>query len=315
MSSSQHDDLFDLFKLDAVVTDNYTTHVEYRNDRVRGIRKEKIENRWYRERDIGEGAFGKVWLEVRRDTNDKRAVKRVSKLLMLDYKKELLALAKFSKDKYQQEGTFVKFFGWFEDSLNIFLAMEFLELGDLEQYITATASISEDEVKEITIDVLNGLQIMHYEKFAHRDLKPSNIFVVQKPPESRWWVKIGDFGISKRAEHGITSLHTVIGTPHYMAPEITGDLDIDEPTSVYDTAVDMWSLGCVIYKIATQRVPFSTFKDMKKFYYGKTPFPEQLLLEKAACSVDGVRFIKKLILPNPKDRLSAPSALEQPWLS
>lgn len=55
--------------------------------------------------------------------------------------------------------------------------MEYLELGDLEQHITE--SITENDVKGITKDMLNGLRIIHSENFAHRDLKPGNIFVVQ----------------------------------------------------------------------------------------------------------------------------------------
>lgn len=90
----------------------------------------------------------------------------------------------------------VIFFGWFEDPSNLFLSIEYFELGDLERYITEV--ITEDDVKDIIKDVLNGLRIMYSENFAYRDLKPSNIFVVQMPPASKWWVKIGDFGISKR---------------------------------------------------------------------------------------------------------------------
>lgn len=230
--------------------------------------------------------------------------------LKSDYKKELLALAIFSKPQYQQQDLFVKFFGWFEDPFNLYLSMEYLELGGLEQHITA--SINENDVKDITRDLLNGLRIMHRENFAHRDLKPGNIFVAQKPPSKPWLVKIGDFGISKRTQGDMTALRTTIGTPLYMAPEITGDLDIDEPTSEYDNAVDIWSLGCVIYKIATQHVPFPSSRDIRRFCDGRVVFPENHLLEKM--SVDGVEFVRKLIVPYPENRLSAENALEEPWL-
>jgi len=315
MASLQGLDLIEHFRQDAVVTANCTTHIEYKTNRARGIRKEKVERRWYREQRIGQGTFGKVWLEVTREDDDveKRAVKIIDKscMLGLDYKKELLALAKFSKHQYQQEEVLVKFFGWFEDSSNLFLSMEYFELGDLEKHITE--SITEDDVKDITTDVLNGLRIMHSENFAHRDLKPSNIFVVQKPPASKWWVKIGDFGISKRVQGDVTALRTQIGTPAYQAPEISGYLDTDELTSMYDNTVDIWSLGCVIYKIATQRVPFPEPGAVPKFCYRRLPFPEQPLLAKM--SMVGVEFVKSLIVPNPRERLSVESALEASWLS
>jgi serine/threonine protein kinase len=189
--------------------------------------------------------------------------------------------------------------------------MEYFELGDLEKHITE--SVTEDDVKDITTDVLNGLRIMHSENFAHRDLKPSNIFVVRKPPTSKWWVKIGDFGISKRVQGDMTALRTRTGTLAYQAPEINGYLDNDELTSVYDNAVDMWSLGCVIYKIATQKVLFPQPSTVSNFCNGRLPFPEQLLLAKM--SMVGMEFVKSLIVPNPRERLSAETALETSWLS
>jgi serine/threonine protein kinase len=188
----------------------------------------------------------------------------------IDYKKEILALAKFSKPQYQQQEVLVKFLGWFEDTSDLFLYMEYFELGDLEGHITE--SITEDEVKDITTNLLNGLRIMHSESFVHRDLKPGNIFVVRKPQAANWWVKIGHFGISKRVNHEQTALCTSIGTRPYMAPEVTGDLDTDEPAPMYNNAVDIWSLGCVIYTIATQRELFPSPRDVKKFCEGKNLF-------------------------------------------
>jgi Protein tyrosine and serine/threonine kinase len=134
-SASSQNDLLDLFKLEAVVTSKCTTHIEYRTDRARGIRNERVEKKWYKKQCIGNGGFGKVWLEATQDDDDdveKRTVEIINKAKMrplrVDYNKELLALAKFSK----QEEVLVKFFGWFEDSLNLFLSMEYFELGDLE---------------------------------------------------------------------------------------------------------------------------------------------------------------------------------------
>ncbi|KAI9782137.1 MAG: hypothetical protein M1839_005484 [Geoglossum umbratile] len=288
-------DLLEHFRLDAKVTVESSTHIDYKTDETQGICKEKVERRWHRTQCIGRGVFGVVWLEVREESGgvEKRAVKVIDKKMMqrrrVDYKMELLALSEFSKLQYEQEGVLFKFFGWFEDSSNIFLSMEYFELGDLEQHIGE--SLVEDDMKDITTDVLNSLRIIHSENFTHRDLKPGNIFVVEKPPASKWRVKIGDFGVSRR----------------------TGYVGADEPILVYENAVDMWSLGCIIYRIATKKIPFPTPKAVFKFCRGVLPFPERPLLAKI--SVDGAEFIKSLITPTPRDRLSAVSALEAPWLS
>jgi serine/threonine protein kinase len=75
---------------------------------------------------------------------------------------------------------FVDFFGWFQNDNAMFLAMEYMPLGDLEHNLqdienslTHTRSpLPEEEVQEITQQILEGLKIMHLEGFAHRDLKP-----------------------------------------------------------------------------------------------------------------------------------------------
>lgn len=73
----------------------------------------------------------------------------------------------------------------------MFLAMEYMPLGDLEQNLQQfeksptheRSALPEDEVQEITRQIIEGLNIMHAKGFAHRNLKPQNAFVVQKQPQ------------------------------------------------------------------------------------------------------------------------------------
>lgn len=64
------------------------------------------------------------------------------------------------------------FFGWFQNDSDIFLAMEYVPLGDLERNLGQAKKIPETEARCITEQLLLGLEIMHAECFAHRDLKP-----------------------------------------------------------------------------------------------------------------------------------------------
>jgi serine/threonine protein kinase len=73
----------------------------------------------------------------------------------------------------------VHFFGWFQNDNAIFIAMEYLQMGDLENNLQeleksnyAGCALSEEEVKDIITNILEGIKIMHAEGFAHRDLKP-----------------------------------------------------------------------------------------------------------------------------------------------
>jgi serine/threonine protein kinase len=68
---------------------------------------------------------------------------------------------------------FVDFFGWFKDGSDMFLAMEYVPLGDLEKNVLGhSGKIPEVEARDIAEQILSGLKLMHAESFAHRDLKP-----------------------------------------------------------------------------------------------------------------------------------------------
>lgn len=70
----------------------------------------------------------------------------------------------------QYDHCFVKSFGWYEDNMDIFIAMEFFPEGDLGKYLGSP--LPEQEAQDIAAQVLEGLQFMHSHNFAHRDLKP-----------------------------------------------------------------------------------------------------------------------------------------------
>lgn len=71
----------------------------------------------------------------------------------------------------QAEATFVRFDGWFEDDKKIYIAMEYLEYGDLEQCVST--ALREPEARAIVAQVTEALEFMHRKSFTHRDLKPS----------------------------------------------------------------------------------------------------------------------------------------------
>ena len=147
-----------------------------------------------------------------------------------------------------------------------------------------------------------------------------NIFVKAKPPESpRWGVKIGDFGISKRVQNNATALRTRAGTDGFQAPEILGYVDEDKESSEYSKAVDIWSLGCVLYYVAAKRVPFSEGdqtnsyrpKHIRSYCEKRTKLPEELLHDKL--SPNGIDILKSLLEPEPSKRMTAEEAQDHSW--
>ncbi|KAJ5820546.1 hypothetical protein N7474_006137 [Penicillium riverlandense] len=306
-------DLVNDSKLPVRFSTDYTHHDVFESDPRPGqqIRRRRKTETWRKEKHIGEGGFGGVWLEqcLTTDSQTKfRAVKVIPKVSpfsqAIDYTRELEAIAKFSQEKYK--GLFAKSFGWYEDKKHVFIAMEYFELGDLQKHLMQP--LPEREAQQVTHQLLEGLEQLHMNGFAHRDLKPANIFVVRKGPD--WWVKIGDFGISKRVNDGSTSLRTAVGTPGFIAPEV---LENDESDFQYTDKVDMWSLGVITHYILTAALPFEKQFKLRR-YIQDCHFPSSAL---ASCGVSQEchDFIMKgLLTATAASRLSASDALQHQWL-
>lgn len=168
---------------DAEVSPGTVIQTHYISDSTLGQRRVPKTHVWNVERRLGKGGFGEVRLEVlEEDNNQQRAVKRIwatGSTFRMHYERELKALLEFSKPKYKEAAVFVEFFGWFEDPESVYLAMEYVPLGDLEHNVAAMGGrLVESDVRDITVQILEGLKIMHLERFVHRDLKPK----VRFPP-------------------------------------------------------------------------------------------------------------------------------------
>ncbi|WP_394840440.1 serine/threonine-protein kinase PknK [Pendulispora rubella] len=126
-----------------------------------------------------------------------------------------------------------------------FLVMEWLEGTDLAQYLRQhTLTLSET----VTLfgRVADALSAAHRRGFVHRDLKPENIFLRDGRPDVPMLL---DFGVARLATSELTGAGITVGTPLYMAPEqVRGELDVGP-------SVDVFALGCVMYKCLTGRTP------------------------------------------------------------
>ncbi len=188
--------------------------------------------------------------------------------------------------------------------------MEYFELGDLEKFITP--KLTERDVKMIGKQLLEGLQVLHEDHLAHRDLKPANIFVARCAPD--WWIKLGDFGILRRICTLQESRLTRIGTPDYMAPEILFENDDEDQDLPYTVAVDLWSLGCVLFRLLTHQFPFPELKHLRLYRQSKKPFPTDILIKRRV-SEDGISFISDTMKSHPPDRMTVTVALLHSWVS
>ncbi|KAF2278167.1 kinase-like protein [Westerdykella ornata] len=299
-----------------------TRHIIETSGRGSGQRKIRIEQKWQRTKTLGQGGFGLVWketlIEGKGDITE-RAVKMVRKRMQgsqsVDYSRELEAMAKFSHPRYRTY--FVESYGWYESEDAVFIAMEFLPHGDLQKLLQLRSKLPEPDAQQIAFQVLEGLTYMHENGFAHRDLKPANILIKEMGPH--WWVKIADFGISKRAEEGVTELRTFSGTPGFLAPEImvqSGMLDAEDFARErgYTFAVDIWSVGEIIFRSLSGESPFDNTRTLASYVKGKTSFPLGKLVS-LSVTEHGQALCRLLMAAKPQERPSAPKALEHPWFA
>ncbi|MFQ5583196.1 MAG: protein kinase [Calditrichia bacterium] len=134
-------------------------------------------------------------------------------------------------------------FGTTEDSL--YLAMEYLEGVNLEQFIQKYFPLPREVLLFIGKEILKGLQYAHSHGVVHRDIKPANIIIGDDGS-----VKITDFGLATIADlPAITNQGGTVGTPAYMSPEQAQGKRLDQRS-------DIFSLGVTIYKMSNGKNPF-----------------------------------------------------------
>ncbi|CAH0054739.1 unnamed protein product [Clonostachys solani] len=295
----------------------YTVHPEYTD-----LRAPSNHERWFLKRRLGSGGGGRVDLEIKESESPNgppqlRAVKKVeispNERVYKLHQRELVAIFKFSQPKYAN--LFVKSYGWFTSERYIHISMEYLELGDLQHYLSDGGKcpkhrLPEPEVHDISVQVLSALNAMHSVGFSHRDLKPANILIKSQPPQE-WRVKLADFGISKRGGE-VTESTDIRGTKNFMAPELLVE-GSDKPEVLYSFAIDMWCFGQTIHRAMTGHNPFDSVLAIAKYWEGNAEFPTTAL-QSVSASEPMINFLRSLMMADPTKRFTAKSGLSDTWV-
>ena len=197
--------------------------------------------------------------------------------------------------------------------------------GDLAQALEMRGCLCEEDARNVTAGIINGLAHLHYRGVAHRDIKLENVLLCDSKHDFSK-VKIIDMGFAKQlasqdASPYAEALHTVCGTPIYIAPEMlqpTLRTGVIQAEARYGTQADMWSTGIILYYLLSGYPPFDitggqtvmdVFQEIEKASFDfEDPVWETV-------SDDAMDLIECLLEPDPAMRLTAKEALRHPWIS
>ncbi|VDM63362.1 unnamed protein product [Angiostrongylus costaricensis] len=213
------------------------------------IRDARIAGLYDLEHTIGQGHFAVVKLARHVFTGERVAVKIIDKS-NLDRESMEHVMQEVRCMKLVQHANIVRLYEVIDTKTKLFLI---LELGDYDMHdfiIKHENGIAEPLAQQYFYQVITAIDYCHRLHVVHRDLKPENVVFFEK----LGMVKLTDFGFSNLFEPG-KQLRTACGSLAYSAPEILLGDAYDAP------AVDVWSLGVILFMLVCGRLPFQEAND------------------------------------------------------
>ena len=198
----------------------------------------------------------------------------------------------------------INFYETYHDNHFFHLVMELCEGRDSYRQIVKKEKSDEKKVVSLIAKVLLAIAHCHSRGVTHRDLKPENILFENNSPDAE--IKIIDFGLSRKYSKDV-KLHSVLGTPYYVAPEVL--------KGNYDQKCDIWSIGAMTYLLLCGKPPFNGGSDQEIFnniLNTEVKF-ENPLWENI--SNNAKSFVKLCLEKNGAKRPSAIKALDHPWFT
>ena len=249
---------------------------------------------------IGLGTFSKVTKGIHTLTGEKVAIKILDKSKIKDnvdierISREIEILKSISHPNiaqlYESNSTVH----------NFYLVMEYLEGGDLCDYINKNICLNEHLACYFYRQLISAIEYLYEMGITHRDIKPENILL----DSSQNNIKVIDFGLSNYcAEEEL--LQSACGSPCFASPEMLSGNPYNGITT------DIWSSGIVLYSMLVGTLPFDD-QELNSLYdqikVGTFYIPSTLSLE-------AIDFLKKILYVEPDKRLNIKQIKEHPWFN
>ncbi|KAK4340257.1 hypothetical protein RND71_041719 [Anisodus tanguticus] len=215
----------------------------------------------------------------------------------------------------------IQFYDAFEDRDNVYVVMELCQGGELLDRILARGGkYSEEDAKDVMVQILNVVAFCHLQGVVHRDLKPEEVmgssrgnnlwqkcknFLFSSKDESSQ-LKAIDFGLSDFVRPD-EKLNDIVGSAYYVAPEILH--------RSYGIEADVWSIGVIAYILLCGSRPFWARTESGIFRAVLKADPTYDEAPWTTLTSEAKDFVKRLLNKDPRKRMSAAQALCHPWMS
>ncbi|KAK8601899.1 hypothetical protein V6N13_058432 [Hibiscus sabdariffa] len=255
-------------------------------------------------RELGRGEFGVTYLCTDVNSGEKYACKSISKKKLRtavdieDVRREVEIMKHLPKHP-----NIVTLKDTYEDDDAVHIVMELCEGGELFDRIVARGHYTERAAAGVMRTIVEVVQMCHKHGVMHRDLKPENFLFGNKKETAP--LKAIDFGLSVFFKPG-EQFNEIVGSPYYMAPEVL--------KRNYGPEVDVWSAGVILYILLCGVPPFWAETEQgvaqaiirSVIDFKRDPWPK--------VSDNAKDLVKKMLNPDPKQRLTAQGVLEHPWI-
>jgi serine/threonine-protein kinase Chk2 len=293
-----------------------------RNRDTNGFRQ-----RYSMQQQLGKGHFASVYLCVEKNTGMRYAVKKFEKRAgpgerskVEGLQQEIAVLMGVSHP------SLLCLKDTFDEDDGVYLVLELAPEGELFNFIVMKQKLTETEARKVFVQLFQAVKYLacacgsphrttltcmqHERSIVHRDIKPENILLYDK----KLTVKLADFGLAKIiGEESFTT--TLCGTPSYVAPEILQSSNHRR----YTRAVDVWSLGVVLYICLCGFPPFSDelydpvnnpYTLAQQILGGRFDYPSPYWDSVGDPALD---LIDRMLTVDPDKRISIDGCLEHPW--
>ncbi|XP_031440954.1 serine/threonine-protein kinase DCLK2-like isoform X2 [Clupea harengus] len=267
-----------------------------------------ISERYEVGRVIGDGNFAVVKECVERSTGQEFALKIIDKAKCsgkVRLSKEHLIANEVAILRRVRHPSIIMLIEEVDTTSHLYLVMELVKGGDLFDAITSSTKYSECEASAMLFNLSAALKYLHQLSIVHRDIKPENLLVCEYPDGTKS-LKLGDFGLATVVDK---PLHTVCGTPTYVAPEIIAETG-------YGLKVDIWAAGVISYILLCGFPPFRSERNQQdelfqKILEGRLEFPAPYWDNISSTAKD---LIGRMLQVNVGNRYSAEDVLSHPWV-